>query len=243
MDANLSSPYQDKMDPWSSHMQIIHWLQNQPKGTVVLDVGTATGILGRQCAGHGLRLKGIEPREEWAELARPYYEEITVCPIEAVRDDFLRAADVVVLADVLEHLKDPEAVLKRIVRLQPDGSRLLVSVPNIAHLWVRLHLLLGHFDYTERGLLDRTHLHFYTRSTFLSLLQNCGLQVENLNPTTVPLNLIHPFFQNHPIGRQMHALLASVTRRLPTLLGYQFVAFTRKLPDDWSKEGMHEIQS
>jgi SAM-dependent methyltransferase len=228
MEAGVLFPYQEKIDPWSSHAQVLRWLRNQPKGTKVLDVGAATGILGRRCSGYGLRLKGIEPYEEWAQLARSYYEEIAVCPIEAVEDDFLRSADVVVLADVLEHLKDPEAVLRRIVRLQQPGARLIISVPNIAHLWVRANLLLGRFDYAEHGLLDRTHLHFFTRSTFLSLLQSCHLQVDRLNTTPVPLNLVNPFFQNYLLGRQMHALLAALTRRLPTLLGYQFVAFTKK---------------
>jgi SAM-dependent methyltransferase len=232
MEAGVPSPYQDKMDPWSSHALVIRWLQNQPKGVTVLDVGAATGSLGRRCSGLGLRFKGIEPCKEWAELARPYYEEIAICPIEAAEDDFLRGADVVVLADVLEHLKDPETELKRIVRLQQPGAWLIVSVPNIAHLWVRLNLVLGRFDYSERGLLDRTHLRFFTRSTFLDLLQSCGLQVDQLKTTPVPLNLVNPYFQNHFIGRQMHALLASLTRRLPTLLGYQFVAFAKKPHND-----------
>ena len=225
---DLPSPYLDKMDPWSSHSQISHWLQDQPEGATVLDVGAASGILGRRCSGFGLRLKGIEPHVEWAELARPYYEEIVVCSIEAVTDDFLCGADVVVLADVLEHLSEPEAVLKRIVGLQQPGTWFVISVPNIALLWVRLNLMLGRFDYTERGILDRTLLHFFTRSTFLTLLQNCDLQVERLNTTPVPLNLVHPFFQNNLVGRQLHSILARLTRRMAGLLSYQFVAYAQK---------------
>ena len=88
---------------------------------------------------------------------------------------------------------------------------------------MRLHLLAGHFDYTERGILDRTHLRFFTRRTLIKMVNAAGLQVERIHPTSIPLELVHPFFIESAAGRASQRLLAWLTRLFPTLLGYQFV--------------------
>jgi hypothetical protein len=89
---------------------------------------------------------------------------------------------------------------------------------------VRINLLAGRFDYTDRGILDRTHLHFFTRRTFKAMLLSVGLVVAELRATPIPLNLVHPVFEQTPAGRSFHKGLAGCTTALPTLLGYQFVA-------------------
>ena len=99
----------------------------------------------------------------------------------------------------------------------------MISVPNVANLSVRLSLLFGHFDYTDRGILDRTHLHFFTRASFYQLLDEAGLKIQRSAVTPVPLNFVHPFFEQKPLGRWIHHVLAVVTPWFPTLLGYQFV--------------------
>lgn len=198
-------------------------LSDYPPGTVVLDVGTASGTLGWICQGRGFVLKGVEQVEAWAEIARPFYKEICIRPLAQAPDEFLAAHQVVVCGDVLEHMPDPEAQLARLAHLQPAGARFLISVPNVANLWVRVHLLTGHFDYTERGILDRTHLRFFTRSTFVKLVESAGLRVEKIIPTSIPLELVHPFFAHSALGRAVHRLFAAITRVFPTLLGYQFV--------------------
>jgi hypothetical protein len=218
-------PYVDKADlPWSSHALIRAHLEGLPPGAQVLDIGTAGGTVGRFCSQLGLLCKGVEPGPQWAELARPFYQDVWVGKVEDVPDDFLSGAQAVVLGDVLEHMPDPQAVLTRLVSLQPDDCRFIVSVPNIANLWVRLHVLSGHFDYAERGILDRTHLRFFTRRTFLALLSDCGLQASRLEPTPIPLELVSGFFTDHAVGRAANQLLVRCTRFWPTLLGYQFVA-------------------
>src|SRR5205823_7166679 len=100
--------------------------------------------------------------------------------------------DAIVCADVLEHLRDPAAALAAVRHaLAPDGE-VVISIPNVAHLWVRLSLLAGRFDYAERGILDRTHLRFFTRRTLLALLARAGLAVDELRVTPVPLPLVVP---------------------------------------------------
>jgi 2-polyprenyl-3-methyl-5-hydroxy-6-metoxy-1,4-benzoquinol methylase len=233
----IDTPYHDKIDPWSSHSLIRDWLKAFPPNTRVLDVGTATGTLGRMCQGWNLRLRGLEPNPVWVEQARPFYSEILTGTLEDIPDEFLTGHQVVVCADVLEHMPAPQTALCRLVALQPAGAIFMISVPNIANLYVRLALLLGHFDYTDRGILDRTHLHFFTRRTFRAFLQEAGLAIQHIQPTPIPLPLIHPFFLTTAVGRWMHTLLAWLTRRLPTLLGYQFVVCCIKAPQRNASEG------
>lgn len=223
-----SSPYQDKLSPWSSHRVIAALLADLPPGARVLDVGAASGTLARLCAGRGFVLRGIEPAAEWIEAARPLYTELFTGGLEAAPEAFLQGQAAVVCGDVLEHLPQPEQALRRLAALQGAGCRFIISVPNVANLWVRLHLLGGNFDYAERGILDRTHLRFYTRKTFLGLLEAAGLSVQTLRATPVPLDLIHPFFTQKTAGRALFGALARVTGWRPTLLGYQWVALAVK---------------
>lgn len=221
-------PYQDKLDPWSSHSIIKELLQAFPHGTRVLDIGTASGTIGRMCSGHGFLLHGIEPVAEWAEVSRQYYDRILNQDLSHTDDEFLKDHQVIICADVLEHMPDPEVQLFRLVNLQAPGTTFIISLPNIANLWVRMHLLFGNFNYAERGILDKTHLRFYTRKTAVNMLTAAGLQVQQIIPTPIPLNFVNPFFQRSNPGRTLHRILAVFTRALPLLLGYQFVFWAQK---------------
>jgi len=218
-----SIPYLDKPNRWSSHSQIISYLALLQPGTSVLDIGTATGTIGRMGQSLGLRLTGVEPNPEWADKARPYYEALEIGTIETCPEQLLRDKQVIILADVLEHMPAPEQSLKYLLNLQPAGTRLVISVPNIANIYIRLSLLMGKFDYTEQGLLDKTHLRFFTRKTILQMLAKLNLDVENIWPTPIPLEKVSPFFENSALGRLIYHLLKIATDISPTLLGYQFV--------------------
>jgi len=221
---SLDRRYVVKDDPWSSHSIIKSWLAQRPMGTRVLDVGAATGMLGEQFAHFGFVMHAIEPHPTWAESARPFYGALVCGTLDDAEDGFLADHDVVVCADVLEHIAHPNQALRRLVGLQPAGCEFFISVPNIANLWIRLNLLLGRLDYADRGILDRTHLRFFTRRTFSEMVRDAGLDIAELRVTPVPLNLVHPVFKQTGWGRVVHALLAWLTTALPTLLGYQFVA-------------------
>jgi 2-polyprenyl-3-methyl-5-hydroxy-6-metoxy-1,4-benzoquinol methylase len=220
-------PYFDKPSPWSSHSLIAGHLKHLPPQSRVLDVGTASGSLARMCQEGSLRLFGIEPNPDWAQMASPLYEKIFVGSIQDADDEFLSGYDVVILADVLEHLSMPDIVLQKVVHLQSPGTLLIISVPNIANVWIRLNLLAGRFDYADRGILDRTHLHFFTRKTLIELLRSAGLEVLSLEVTPIPLELISSSFLSPP-GNWLHAGLARLTSLFPTLLGYQFVVKAKK---------------
>jgi hypothetical protein len=179
------------------------------------------------CRNRLIRLFGVEPNPEWARIASPFYEEIWTGRIEDIADGLLQGYDAIVLGDILEHLVEPDQALRRLAALQPSGGRFLISVPNVANLWVRLNLLLGRFEYADRGILDRTHLRFFTRKTLLEMVEQAGLGTEALQVTPIPLELISDLFVTPP-GRFVHAAFAGLTSLLPTLLGYQFIVEARK---------------
>jgi SAM-dependent methyltransferase len=135
--------------------------------------------------------------------------------------------EAIIYGDVLEHLSDPTAVLRALDQFLAPGGAVIVSVPNVAHLWVRLSLLVGRFDYADRGILDRTHLRFFTRRTLLELLRSAGLRVDELAVTPVPLPLVVPPRWHGRVLAGVHALSAGAARAWPGGLAYQFVAVCR----------------
>ena len=218
------TPYIEKKDAWSSHSIIHDWLNTFPPGTKVLDIGTATGMLGKRWSRSGFFLKGLEPVRTWAEEAKPYYDEFLCLTVEQAPKEFLSNQDVIVFADILEHTVNPEQILQHLVSLQKPETQFFISVPNIANIWIRFNLLFGKFNYTDNGILDKTHLRFYTKSSFLALLCLNGLQPIEIQYTPIPLNLVSSFFQKNKLGRIILGTLAILTRLLPGLLAYQFVA-------------------
>src|SRR5207244_13603080 len=96
----------------------------------------------------------------------------------------------------------------------------VVSVPNVAHLWVRLQLLRGRWDYGDRGILDRTHLRFFTRRTFVGFLEDAGLTVTELASTPVPLPLLVPPRLPAALLDAVHAPSAAAARVWPGGLAY-----------------------
>ena len=157
-------------------------LRNVPIGSTVLDVGCATGYLGAALSARGCRGWGIERDPSAVTAAEPWYQ--AVYPIDLDECDELpwpvRSFDVVVAADVLEHLRDPHRALRLLHRQVRPGGRLIVSVPNVAHGSVRLALLFGRFSYSSTGILDNTHLHLYTFETARELVEAGGFNVERL---------------------------------------------------------------
>ena len=181
----------------------------------------------RECAAARSSIGAAWSRCKPGCIARPAYDDFFVGRIEEAPEGFLSKVDAVVLADILEHVPEPEVVLKRLVSLQTSGTCFFISVPNVANIYVRLNLLFGRFDYMERGILDRTHLRFFTRKSFRKLLTEGGLQMVQLQATPLPLNLVQPFFYQTGPGRLIHRILAKVTQWWPTLLGYQWVAWAK----------------
>jgi 2-polyprenyl-3-methyl-5-hydroxy-6-metoxy-1,4-benzoquinol methylase len=195
-----------------------------PDGARVLDVGCATGYLAAELVARGCTVVGVEFDPVAAQQARAVCREVVVGDLEAeaVRTEVQRAVadaggvDAIICADVLEHLRDPWAVLAWLRTLLDPGGRAVISVPNIAHWTARRALLRGRFDYTDFGLLDRTHLRFFTRASASELARHAGFAVQAEHPAGAPL----------PLESRVPALAKvrdPCVRRYPGLLALQFV--------------------
>jgi SAM-dependent methyltransferase len=217
------SVYQFKADPYSSHSVILSRL-GLGRGRRALDVGAADGFLAERLTAQGWVVTAIERDREQAARVRGRCHDVIVMDLERDQPQLDGPYHAVVYGDVLEHLRDPLATLTSLDRALAPNGLAVISVPNVAHLWIRLSLLLGHFDYTSRGILDRTHLRFYTRRSFLALLASAGLRVSELAATPVPLPLLVPERLQGPWLSAVHRLSASAARVWKTGLAYQFVA-------------------
>lgn len=184
-------------------------------GKRVLDVGCSSGYLARPLVAAGCTVVGLELDPGAAEGARDVCEEVLVGDVETMKLPFEPVSfDVVLCGDVIEHLRDPGAFLARARALLRPGGHLVLTTPNVANWSMRFALLMGRWRYTERGILDRTHTHLFTRKTLVETLERAGYRVETLD-FTVPL----PVLRRPAPERIAHA----VGRLRPSLFAYQFV--------------------
>lgn len=181
----------------------------------VLDVGCSSGYLARPLVERGCTVVGIESDPEAAEAARAVCEDVLVGDVEVMALPFENGSfDVILCGDLIEHLREPEQFLARMRPYLRDRGRLVLSTPNVANWAMRLSLLAGSWRYTERGILDRTHLHLFTRKTLVETLSRAGYGIVELD-FTVPV----PVLGTPGVERIAHA----VGRLRPPLLAYQFV--------------------
>jgi SAM-dependent methyltransferase len=144
----------------------------------VLEIGCATGQLGRLLKARGHHVTGVELVPEVAEAAREHLDHVVTADVEADGFPFSPDAfDCVVFADVLEHLIDPWRVLREAVALLAPDGRVVASIPNVQNLDVIRRLLRGRWDYRERGITDFGHLRFFTLRTIHGLFAQAGLEV------------------------------------------------------------------
>ena len=125
---------------------------------------------------------GVELFAEAAEKARSVLDEVWCGDLEATpfETEIAPASlDAILCLDVLEHLVDPWTVVKRLSPLLAEDGRLIISIPNIRNWkFIRKLLMNGDFHYRDAGLLDRTHLRFFTRATMFELFQGAGFRIE-----------------------------------------------------------------
>ncbi len=159
-----------------------------PAGTrKVLEVGTGTGALAREIRNKcpGVEYVGVEISAEYRDAAKAWCDRAYLENFEQASDALMQEladADVVIFADVLEHFIDPWASLARMRTVMPAHARIIASIPNIQHWSIQYRLLAGDFRYADVGLLDRTHLRFFTRQTMIEMFAGTGYRVEQIVP-------------------------------------------------------------
>lgn len=147
--------------------------------SAVLEIGCHSGSFSRYLTSKGHRVLGIESDMLAADTARAFGIDVITGDVQdpKVTGAIDRTFDAVLLMDVLEHLTTPEVVLMRLSRLVAPGGELIITGPNVAYWRVRLGLLLGQWRYEDSGILDRTHLRFYTAGTWRELVLGSGYQI------------------------------------------------------------------
>lgn len=176
----MSNKYHFNPHPWGTHQIILSLLtQNQQ----ILDVGCVSGYLGQHDKGKNI-FWGVEIDPIQARKARKNgYQKVIAKDIRAIKPENFsgKKFDVIILADILEHLFDPQETLTFLTKkFLKDEGKIIISLPNIAHFTIRLGLLIGRFSPQKSGILDKTHLHFYTLETAQNLIEDSGLKIEKL---------------------------------------------------------------
>ncbi|MFI5003718.1 MAG: methyltransferase domain-containing protein [Solirubrobacterales bacterium] len=221
-------------DSDSTHAHVIGLVG---EGRRVLELGPASGYMSAVLRNRGCTVVGVELDPEMAVQAARFCERVIVGDLDTLdleaelgEDRF----DVIVAADVLEHLRDPLATLRTLLHfLKPEGW-FVVSLPNVAHASVRLALLEGRFQYQDLGLLDRTHLRFFTHESIAQLFDEAELAIVEMHRQEAPIDTTE-------IAVHTDAVPAEVIRELerdPDARTYQFVI--KALP--LAAPGMRELQ-
>lgn len=184
-----------------------------------LDVGCSSGNLGAALISHkGCRVQGIDINPDaLAQATQKGYEKVYA--LDLIRDPGGLGIvpdltfDCIICADVLEHLVSPEFILPILAnKLRPGGS-MIVSLPNVAFGLNRLHLLLGNWNYREYGVMDKTHLRFYTIQSGVRLVKESGLEVLKVRP-----------YNQFGVLRYLKPL----DRIFPGFFAYQFIIVSSK---------------
>jgi len=208
-----------------------------PPGSKVLEIGPAAGHMTQLLCTRGCDVTAIEANPELGALASRFCTSLVCGDIERIDLTSTLGAerfDVILLGDVLEHLARPESVLHKLREYLTPTGFLVVSVPNIAHCDVRLALLDGKFDYQEQGILDCTHMRFFTLHTLKELFGDSRYAISNLVRVRVP-------FCQTMIPVEPSTVPVAVLRRLchdPEAETYQFVFRARPTPKATSTQGV-----
>lgn len=169
-----------------ARVDFVDRLPRDPSASI-LEIGCGTGATGALALSEGCcgRYVGVELFEAAAIEASDALSEVIVGNVEALDFDWQPATfDAIIFSEVLEHLVDPGAVLRRLSRFVRPGGMLLASSPNISHWRVIRELVMGRFQLTDQGVFDRTHLRWFTPDTFAALAESAGFDVEELGPVT-----------------------------------------------------------
>ncbi len=211
--------YTLKRSKTGSHVQIVSAIA---PGSSVLDLGCSTGLLARPLLEKNVRVTGVDagPGERLSRELAEYHQRDLERPLELPHG---RDFDYVVCADVIEHLRNRARLLKGARRyLKPEG-RLIISTPNIALWFYRLSLLVGRFEYGPRGVLDETHVHLYTGSTFRREVEKAGFSIQKQRVTALPFEVVFESTGRSRLIRGLETTYHALARIWPSLFAYQYI--------------------
>jgi SAM-dependent methyltransferase len=222
--ASAASPYQLKESPYSSHALLLAQLPAPGEGRRVLDAGCGPGYLSGILSARGYRVTALE-RAGAPQL--PVDAEFLQWDLDQGLPELGIRYDYVLCADILEHLRDPAMLLREIRAVLAPGGAVLASLPNSGHAYVRWNVLRGRFPQHDRGLFDRTHLHFYTWDGWVELFRSAGLRVEARAASGVPVSLALPRWHGSRLVEALERASYDLARVWKTVFAYQFIVTAR----------------
>lgn len=217
--------YEYKPSPNSSHGIVLELVPSD--GPLrVLDVGCGPGWVADELRRRGHHVTGVDlVANEGVEERTDRFFEADVergLPPE-IGSDF----DVIIAADVIEHVREPDQLLAELADRMAPGGAILASVPNIGHWYPRTRTAVGLFDYDQRGILDRTHVRFFTRRSFRRTVAHTGLSTTAERSAGLPLDVLGI---GGVVGRTAATVDRIATRVWPTMFAYQFVVRLEAAP-------------
>jgi 2-polyprenyl-3-methyl-5-hydroxy-6-metoxy-1,4-benzoquinol methylase len=222
--ASESSPY----GRFSGEPQDVHRMVVEMAGYPgrVMEVGCGAGHVGSQLKKMGCHVVGVEPNPQAAALAKELLDEVIVERAECFhREDLVGTFDTILLLDVLEDVPDPFLVLANVRKYITEGGSLIICIPNVAHWTVRKMILKGNFSYEEFGIVDRTHLRFFTWDSFARLLKQARLRVTEVRYAFRPDSHHYRRWYFAPLSRLrlLRPFVGQLGPRFPGLFAFQFL--------------------
>lgn len=229
-------------DPNHAASKIIGLIGN---GQTVLEVGCASGIQTRHFKERlGCKVTGIEIDPLAAEDARPFCDNLIVGSIESLdlpQTFGDKRFDVITFSDVLEHLYTPVDTLKKVRPFLEEGGYLIASIPNIAHAAICWEVSHGRFDYRKFGLLDSTHIRFFTKKNVAMLFEEAGYQIVSWDRVTKSPQETE--FGVHCDSAQDQSFLDWICEKNPEAHTYQFIVKARPASNDLQESSYRHLEA
>jgi 2-polyprenyl-3-methyl-5-hydroxy-6-metoxy-1,4-benzoquinol methylase len=225
--------YELKTSPYSSHSLVIGSFPESGCGRTVLDLGCGNGYLAAILAERGYEVTGVERPGGFTDDFPPRVK-LVVADLDNGIPALAGRFDYVLCADILEHLRNPAQILRQIGDVLKPQGQLIASLPNSGNLYFRLNVLFGRFPKHDKGLFDRTHLHFYVWDGWVELLQTTGYSVETCRPSGIPVGLALPSLDGTLPVRFAERLCYDAARLWKRLFAYQFIVTARRTERVWT---------
>lgn len=213
--------YEQHPDVYSRNWILLEWVGTHKR---VLELGCSTGFFSKYLSQkRACSVVGVEIDPTAAAEARKFCNEVLVCDLNSAEwTSRLRrqAFDVILMGDVLEHLIEPQTVLKRIQPLLTPNASIIISLPNMVYWRTRLKIMFGRFEYESFGTLDHTHLRFYTPKTARKMIESAGYEIKRFHPVS-----------GGPFGNYVRPLWQRLADWFPGLFAGQ-VLFEAKMPPE-----------
>jgi len=221
-------PYPLKLYPYSSHKYVIDIL-NRKDNQRILDVGCGDGLFAEHISSKNEKI-GVDFISDSENTKKNFTKYFKYNLNDGLPEELKseRRFDYILFLDILEHLLDYDKIIEDSKNYLNEDGKIIISLPNIANIYVRLNLLIGRFPLADKGILDRTHLHFFTFGLIKKILKQHNLEIVNKFITPIPVIEVLPDFLKKNLGYLMNLTLYIFAFLFKRLFGYQFIFICKK---------------